>query len=1348
MKAALPLFLRGFCCFPIFLVLVLPTTYALHRYHEPNIDGGEIAVTTTSPERGITRMQFTNPRISREQVTVAGEQFTDVWVEGGSHTTQTGLPSLPVVNMVIGIPDHGNIQLRILHTEYTEESGHRVYPFQGLEVESEPPSDEFQWNQDFYRRNTWFPSEVASISEPAVMRDVRIMTVTIHPVQYNPATNTIRIYHNIDVQVEPAPGPGTNEKTRFYCRPSSVFMPMYRQLSNFDYLGLDDEEPALPGTYLAICGDHPTIIGYVEELVNWKRRKGVDARLVTTSETGTGYTQIHNYIVDAYNTWDPQLEYVCLVGDVLSDPNNDYNIPCATYGGVNTDNQYALVEGSDQLPDIAVGRLSADGHTIMELLVMKTVRYEQNPFVGINWYDKGYLLAGTTNNVATTMTTMEHIRQQMYDEGFTEVVLHTHGSSVNQTLLHQQLSQGRSFFFHRPSWTGQIGPAHANGFANGWMLPYMYTITCGTNVYAYNLGTAEAFLRFGSIYNGGGVICCSGSSTSGTHTRFNNMLAAGISDYFMMYHGQVTGISLMEGKFQVYRNYYAQESGTVNSYYMNNFNLMGDPEVHIWTAFPESLYVSHASEIALGMNRVPVAVTDDQGDPVEGALVCLMKGDETWTRGLTDESGYIEMPTEPETTGDLWITVGKKNHFFYQADIAVNEQNLCLSFSEADIDDSNVGGTVGNGDGVLNPGEIVDMTITAKNFGTTQTATNVVGTLSSYNTSIARVVIDQQSFPNIAPGLQVQSQGGFRVEILEGVQNQVLTPLLLELACNEGTDTSLVRLDIVSGDASLQRFRFLLTDNRLDPGETEQLMVEIRNIGNHDITQLEGNLFTEDSILILSQPHAVFGNIAVDTVGDNSGCPFIVAADLITIPGFNASLGIALSGGDGFMDTVYVEFPIGVPEISDPTGPDEYGYWCYDNLDTLYELCPQFDWIEIDPNQGGSGDTLPIYDNGEDLDDNVMISLPFVFRFYGMDYDSITVCSNGWAAFGAQDHIIDYINYMIPGPIGPDAMLAVFWDDLVVGQQGHVVSEYVESEGLFILEWSDMRTRYNSFPETFQIILYDPSEHPTQSGDGLVKYQYLEIHNESGASTDNNYATVGIEDHTQTDGIQLTCWNNYPWSVAPLDINRAYLFVPSGVGEASPDSTGPHIAHAPLSNTTDPAGPYWVYATIWDLSDVDHADLHRSINGISFVTDPMANPGGDQWVGSIPGQSPGTFIHYFISAEDTLGNYAQTDTFTFGIWETVMSESFESGAAGWSHYNGSGGWADQWHLSEEDAYNGSFSWKCGDADTSTYADSMHAFLESPVIELTPEAELHFYHRIQSEISNSQPDSAYDGGLSI
>lgn len=57
-------------------------------------------------------------------------------------------------------------------------------------------------------------------------------------------------------------------------------------------------------------------------------------------------------------------------------------------------------------------------------------------------------------------------------------------------------------------------------------------------------------------------------------------------------------------------------------------------------------------------------------------------------------------------------------------------------------------------------------------------------------------------------------------------------------------------------------------------------------------------------------------------------------------------------------------------------------------------------------------------------------TLAFPFQFYGQNYTNITICSNGWAAFGDQHHYDAHYNYPIPGQQCPDALIAPFWDDL------------------------------------------------------------------------------------------------------------------------------------------------------------------------------------------------------------------------------------------------------------------------------------------------------------------------------
>ena len=68
-------------------------------------------------------------------------------------------------------------------------------------------------------------------------------------------------------------------------------------------------------------------------------------------------------------------------------------------------------------------------------------------------------------------------------------------------------------------------------------------------------------------------------------------------------------------------------------------------------------------------------------------------------------------------------------------------------------------------------------------------------------------------------------------------------------------------------------------------------------------------------------------------------------------------------------------------------------------------------------------------DTGNNQDDVETINLPFTFRFYGVEYDQISISSNGWIAMG-ETELESFRNYELPGVGGPSKMIAVFWDDL------------------------------------------------------------------------------------------------------------------------------------------------------------------------------------------------------------------------------------------------------------------------------------------------------------------------------
>ena len=229
-----------------------------------------------------------------------------------------------------------------------------------------------------------------------------------------------------------------------------------------------------------------------------------------------------------------------------------------------------------------------------------------------------------------------------------------------------------------------------------------------------------------------------------------------------------------------------------------------------------------------------------------------------------------------------------------------------------------------------------------------------------------------------------------------------------------------------------------------------------------------------------------------------------------------------------------------VPSLSqsDPSPPDNYGYWAYDNWDIDYPEVPSYSWIEISPTNGGNGTDLELAD-----DTRTRIPIGFDFTYYGNIYDEITICSNGWASFEPTS-LSHFWNFSIPMPMGPTAMLAPFFDDLddnVGTEPFHVLSYLDENNGKFIVQWENLANGENDEycpdncdRETFQMILYNPEIYPTTTGDGEILFQYKEVND---VDQNGNYSTIGIESPDQNTGIQYG-FNNMPGPGASLIQNN------------------------------------------------------------------------------------------------------------------------------------------------------------------------------------------------------------------
>gem|GEM_PF-3149848 len=114
--------------------------------------------------------------------------------------------------------------------------------------------------------------------------------------------------------------------------------------------------------------------------------------------------------------------------------------------------------------------------------------------------------------------------------------------------------------------------------------------------------------------------------------------------------------------------------------------------------------------------------------------------------------------------------------------------------------------------------------------------------------------------------------------------------------------------------------------------------------------------------------------------------------------------------------------------------------------------------------------------------------------------------------------------------------------------------------------------------------------------------------------------------------------------------------------------------NAVTTNQTPDDGPFTISADIYKTgAGLSSADLHYTTDGETWTTEAMAVTSGNTRTADIPGQSAGTFVAYYLSAEDEYGNRvtmpqgAETDStyYKFAIWEEnsqTLNLAFEEGS--------------------------------------------------------------------------------------
>jgi hypothetical protein len=129
-----------------------------------------------------------------------------------------------------------------------------------------------------------------------------------------------------------------------------------------------------------------------------------------------------------------------------------------------------------------------------------------------------------------------------------------------------------------------------------------------------------------------------------------------------------------------------------------------------------------------------------------------------------------------------------------------------------------------------------------------------------------------------------------------------------------------------------------------------------------------------------------------------------------------------------------------------------------------------------------------------------------------------------------------------------------------------------------------------------------------------------------------------------------------------------------------------------------------------------------------------------------PGAPPVATDYLRLALADA-GDYA-VDTWVPLATGSTFADALERDSRAWAHGPGPGAWRDEWHRDplRNHTPDGTSSLKCGGPAHESYANLSWARLETGEFPLPAGPKLEFWHWIDTEVSASYPEYAYDGGL--
>ena len=541
-----------------------------------------------APDMGAVRIEgqpWATPKLGKESIAVSA-----------------GEPALPDVRRAVMIGGTDQVSARIVSGSYYDIDDVYVAPSKGAITRDIDPSTVPYTFGDVYDSSGFWPADPVSLAEPHIMRNTRGVILTVRPLQWNPATNTLRVWTDMTVDIQTVGVATKNILTRASLdmhSDNAAWETLYqRHFINYPE-GSRYDPLEVGGEMLIICND--AWIPNVQPLADHKNSIGINTTVVGISTIGNSPASIESYVDSMYDGSD--LTYVLLVGDaqhISAYTSADNGLSDPIYGKMT----------ADDYPEVFIGRFSAESAADVDTQVQRTIAYENDAWTQKPEYLRALGIAsnqGPGDDGETDDVHVGNILNQLSEYGYT----YTQGEydpsgSVADAVAAINDGIGTIAYCGHGSEScfGNGAPlciSDVNGLTNTEMLPWIVSVACVNGAYASGTCFAESWMR--ATHNGQptGAIGIYAS----TINQYWNEPMCGEDEVYDCYTAEqytTLGVLFYAGSCQMMDEY-----GSTGVDMFNTWHCFGDPSlVVVGTAAPPTgMRVGGSGFAAEGPNGGP-----------------------------------------------------------------------------------------------------------------------------------------------------------------------------------------------------------------------------------------------------------------------------------------------------------------------------------------------------------------------------------------------------------------------------------------------------------------------------------------------------------------------------------------------------------------------------------------------------------------------------------------------------------------------------------------------------------------------------------------------------------------------